>query len=303
MRLLIQKYAPAKINLNLRILRKRTDGYHDIETVLLTIGLWDQIVLQKRDDQKIQLEIENSNIPADETNLCYRAARLFQERYSEFSGCHLLLKKKIPDGSGLGGGSSDAASTLLGLNNLFDLPFTYNELIVLAGKLGADVPFFMRNGLAIGRGIGNELDYVEKQWNFYVLVLCPNYKISTRWAYENYKISLTNEEKNVILKNQFLNEIQIDNFFEFFVNDFESLVFEYYPELQELKQALYHQGAFFASLSGTGSAVYGLFHERGDVDKAKMFFAQKNCCFVALPVYTNESGIDMKATRIRTNES
>jgi len=282
----VQKYAPAKINLSLRILEKRVDGYHNIETLFLTIGLWDHLLLKKATDQQIRLKVVNSDIPADETNLCHQAAKIFAQDFSGFEGCHIILRKQIPDGAGLGGGSSDAAAALLGLNELYNKPFPLDRLTVMAAQLGADVPFFLKNGLAIGRGKGDNLDYINKKWDFSVLVLCPNYKISTCWAYSNYKIPLTNEEKNVILKSQFLYEIQIDDFFKVFANNFESLVFVHYPELKTLKQELYHRGAFFASLSGTGSAVYGLFRGDGEAESAKAFFDKTIHCFIANPIYT-----------------
>ena len=281
------KNAPAKINLSLRILDKLADGYHDIETVFLTVGLYDRLKIQLEDHHDIILQIYNSNIPSDETNLCFKAAKIFSDHYSEFSGCRISLSKKIPDGAGLGGGSSDAAATLLGLNELYGSPLDMSELSEIAIQLGADVPFFLRPGLAIGRGKGELLEYLNLDWNFWVLIVCPNFKISSCWAYSNCKIGLTKGEKNIILNSHILHSMQIDVFSKFFENAFESLVFPHFPELKELKSRFYAGGAVFASLSGSGSAVYGIFDTKRAAEVAAAKFNKKIKTFIVKPLSTH----------------
>ncbi len=250
---------PAKINLHLRILGRRDDGYHEIETVFQAIDFRDRLEIELIRENEVRIEVAGADLPRDDRNLCVRAARLFAEHCREFTGCQIRLKKNIPEGAGLGGGSSDAAATLLGLNRLFGNILDEGKLHSLARQLGADVPFFLKPGLAIGRGIGDQLEYVNTDWKYWVLLLLPTYKISTRWAYESAKLSLTSLEKNVILKGHILQEISPKDFKNIFVNDFEKIVFGNYPELRDLKASLLKMGAFFASMSGTGSTIYGLF--------------------------------------------
>ncbi|HDL18485.1 MAG TPA: 4-(cytidine 5'-diphospho)-2-C-methyl-D-erythritol kinase, partial [Bacteroidetes bacterium] len=238
--------APAKINLSLRVLNKRADGYHNIETVFLSIDVWDLLRIRLTTDRHISLKVENSTIPSDESNLCYQAAAMVSRAVKNFPGCEIVLQKKIPVGAGLGGGSSDAAAVLISLNELLGYPLGEKKIFNMAVKLGADVPFFLQHGAALGTGMGEKLQYFNVGWNFWILLLCPNFLISTSWAYSNLKMGLTNEEKNIILKGQIWQDIQVDVFYKVFENDFEQLVFFSYPELKKMKRKLYDCGAVFA---------------------------------------------------------
>lgn len=278
---------PAKLNLHLRVVGKYKHGYHEIETVFLPIQLWDELEIRKRNDGEIDLAIIDSDIPHDETNLCHKAAKLFAHSVDNFLGCSIQLKKNIPASAGLGGGSSDSAATLLGLNKLFEFPLRHNELFDLADQLGADVPFFLNPGLAIGKGKGELLEYLKYGWDLWILVVCPEFKISTRWAFSKYKIGLTKDKKNIILNSQFLNDVQVDVFYKFFKNDFESLVFSHYPELGKMKQRLYCEGAFFAGLSGTGSTVFGLFKDKKTAKLAEAVFKNEMETFIVKPINTH----------------
>lgn len=287
----VELRAPAKINLSLRVLGKYADGYHKIETLFLAVGLYDRVEIRRREDQNIRLQLEGSDLPGDESNLCYQAAHLFARHSRQFSGCSVRLWKRIPAGAGLGGGSSDAAATLLGLNQLFETRLPVIRLHQLAFQLGADVPFFLRPGVAIGRGKGQRLYYLDMNWDFWVVLVCPTYGISTRWAYNNLKIGLTNEKKNIILKSQNLRGIQLDVFYKFFTNNFEPLIYSRYPQLGEMKQRLYQQGAVFASLSGTGSTVFGIFRERKAAEKTATEFKNQVQTFIVKPLNTHSKPV------------
>jgi len=280
----IKLQTPAKINLSLKVLRKLDDGYHEIETLFLAIGLWDSLQIKLESHNQIRLKVNDSSIPNDEANLCYKAAKLYFEKFNGISGCNIILDKKIPFGAGLGGGSSDAAATLLGLNKLCHFPFKANELHEIAFELGADVPFFLKPGLVIGKGKGELLEYLNLDWNFWILLLCPDLKISTKWAFSNLKIGLTNEKKNIILKSLDWNDVQLNVFSEFFENDFESLVYSSYPKLGELKQRLYDVGAIFACLSGTGSTIYGIFPTKKAAEIAQEKFKNDIKTIIAKPI-------------------
>ena len=268
----IKCYPPAKINLSLRILFKRVDGYHEIETLLQTVNLTDSLEISLTNNHSIELNVFKSDIPSDESNLCFKAAELFSKEVKGFCGCKIELTKTIPDGAGLGGGSSDAASTLKSLNELFDYTLSNEKLFKLASTLGSDVPFFLREGTAVGNGRGDILTYVETTWNYPVLIVCPSFKISTSWAYQNLKIALTSQTNYNILLSLLSKGIKPTDFDKLFSNDFESLVFSKYPNLGELKKRLYQQGAFFAGLSGSGSSLFGLFFPSEQIQSLKSNF-------------------------------
>lgn len=283
----IKVYTPAKINLSLKVIQKLEDGYHEIETLFLAIGLCDILKIQLENQNKIFLQITDSSIPSDDTNLCHKAAKLFFKKNNRISGCKIFLEKRIPVSAGLGGGSSDAAATLLTLNQLCDFPLTIKELHEISFNLGADVPFFLKPGLAIGTGKGEILNYLNLDWDFWILLLFPDCKISTQWAYSNLKIGLTKEKKNIILKSLDWKYVQLNVFSEFFENDFESLVFSSYPNVGKLKQRLYDEGAIFASLSGTGSTVYGIFFTKKAAEIAQDKFKHDIKTIITKPIITH----------------
>jgi len=268
----IKCHPPAKINLTLQVLNKRYDGYHEIETIFQTVDLTDSLEIFRNESGSIELSVFNSDIPSDESNLCYQAVEYFSKEVEDFQGCTIELTKTIPHGAGLGGGSSDAAYTLMSLNKLFNNQLSIEKLFELASQLGSDVPFFMKGGTAFGRGRGEILSFTETGWNFPVLIVCPSLKISTSWAYQNLKIALTSQTNYNILLSLLSKGIKPTDFDKLFSNDFESLVFSKYPNLGELKKRLYQQGAFFAGLSGSGSSLFGLFFPSEQVQSLKSNF-------------------------------
>ena len=284
----IKCYPPAKINLSLRILFKRVDGYHEIETLLQTVNLTDSLEISLTKNHSIELNVFKSNIPSDESNLCFKAAELFSKEVKGFCGCKIELTKTIPDGAGLGGGSSDAASTLKSLNELFDYTLSNEKLFKLASTLGSDVPFFLREGTAVGNGRGDILTYVETTWNYPVLIVCPSFKISTSWAYQNLKIALTREPNCNILLSLLSEKLSSSDILKYFSNDFESPVFLKYPNLGELKDRLYQEGAFFAGMSGSGSSLFGLFFSNNQAKKAKISFQNQYTVFIAKLIAGNK---------------
>ena len=284
----IKCYPPAKINLSLRILFKRVDGYYEIETLLQTVNLTDSLEISLTNNNSIELNVFNSNIPSDESNLCFKAAELFSKEVKDFRGYKIGLTKTIPDGAGLGGGSSDAASTLKYLNELCDYTLSNEKLFKLASILGSDVPFFLREGTAVGNGRGDILTYVETTWNYPVLIVCPSFKISTSWAYQNLKIALTREPNCNILLSLMSERLSPSDMSKYFSNDFESLVFSKYPNLGELKNRLYQEGAFFAGMSGSGSSLFGLFFSNDQAKKAKISFQNQYTVFVAKLIAGNK---------------
>jgi len=253
--------AYAKINIGLKILNKREDGYHAIETTLSTINLSDIIEIETK-PSGIIIDSPGIDIPQEE-NLCYKAAVLLKENSNINQGVRIRLTKNIPIGGGLGGGSSDAAAVLKGMNKLFGLRLRDEELIELSTQLGADVPFFIKGGAAYARGIGNQLTFFNMP-KMQLAIYYPGYPISTSWAYNEYdKMTLTPlPETNIVEpepKGKKKKRMRIDFKLR---NDFEKVVFKYHPDLIDIKSNLLMAGAFFISLSGSGSCIYTLLDER-----------------------------------------
>jgi 4-diphosphocytidyl-2-C-methyl-D-erythritol kinase len=242
-------YPPAKINLGLHILAKRLDGYHEIETIMAAIPFCDILEITVADeDAFIQTGIE---VPSDgQPNLCQRAVTLLRQQQA-FPNVRIHLRKQIPVGAGLGGGSADASYTLLGLNGLFNLGYSENELENLAAQLGSDCPFFIDGGLQLAQGRGELLTKLEPLGKSVYLVLCnPKIHVSTANAYAGVRPLANRASLLETYKSKGIESIQ---------NDFESSVFQSFPEIQDLKNALLSAGAFYAAMSGSGSSVFALF--------------------------------------------
>jgi len=243
----------AKINLGLRILRTRADGYHEIRTRFQTIDLTDELEMEATPGD-VELAVQGATVAADRTNLVIRAAELIRSERAGLPGARMRLKKSIPIAGGLGGGSSDAAATLLGLNRLWGFPLELPELVDLAGRLGADVPFFLQGGLALGKGKGDDLESLPDGDSLPVCLVLAPYGSSTEQVYRlwDQRQPGTVEEGETEFSSEQENPRSVHN-------DLQEIVFSLHPELRLIHEHLYRAGAFAASLSGSGSSVYGLF--------------------------------------------
>jgi 4-diphosphocytidyl-2-C-methyl-D-erythritol kinase len=267
--------AYAKLNLGLRVLSKRPDGFHELRTVFQTISLADRLDIAWARSRTTRIEIEGSPEIAD--NLVGRAAGLVLEALKVHADIRFILEKNIPMGAGLGGGSSDAAAVLLALPALIGKPLAADRLAALASQLGSDVPFFIHGGTALGLGRGEELyplpDYPAARG---ILVL-PGIHSSTVEAYRDLSARLTsNSLQNKIKSFQeevwrggSEGQIAVDD------NDFEEVVFARYPELKHIKQRLRRAGAEPAAMTGSGSAIFGIFADEEKADRAKKSFPDK----------------------------
>ncbi|OGW15606.1 MAG: 4-(cytidine 5'-diphospho)-2-C-methyl-D-erythritol kinase [Nitrospinae bacterium RIFCSPLOWO2_12_FULL_47_7] len=251
---------PAKINLGLQIVRKREDGYHELETLFQMVSLYDDISLENL-PSGIELECDHPDIPRDESNLVVRAARLLMEMFPRRRdlGVRIRLIKRIPAGGGLGGGSGNAAGVLLGLNVLWDLRLRKNDLLLLAGKLGSDVPFFLFAPSALGKGRGEILSPIQQAKKFNIILISPKFPIVTSWVYRNLKLGLTKRENHINLLQKFYSHSDIKCLGAHLYNDLEPVVLHEYPEIQTLKDALRLSGAEGSLLSGSGSTVFGIY--------------------------------------------
>jgi len=244
----------AKINLGLNILRKREDGYHELETIFYPIGLKDGLEFIENKKNKINFTSSGLALDIDqEENIVVKAYRLLAADHS-LPGLDLHLHKVIPFGAGLGGGSSDAAFLLKGLNDHFELGLFVSQLKKYAVELGADCSFFLENKPAFACGIGEELQNIDFSLKGYFIVLVkPPFGVGTREAYAEIKPSLP--------KKSLLDSIKLspDKWQDCIVNDFEASVFPHYPAIAEIKTKLIDHGAVYAAMSGSGSSVFGLF--------------------------------------------
>lgn len=252
--------APAKINLFLRVVGRRADGYHELETLMCCIGLYDNLLLQMGTDQNV-LTCSNPDLPCDETNLALKAALSFNEALKADTAIAPLnlsihLSKRIPAGAGLGGGSSDAAAVLKGLNHYYESPFSRERLMEMALNLGADVPFFIDGKPAIATGVGEVLSPYSRLWPWGVIVVYPGFGISTVEVFKNLNLGLTKCEKR--LRYFPFKQGKLDMARHLF-NDLESVAAHQFPVIEKIKKELLNQGAKGALMTGSGSAVFGLF--------------------------------------------
>ncbi len=261
----------AKINLGLHVLSRRKDGFHNIETVFYPVGLSD--ILEVENADKIDREPSfhetgiSSGVPY-EKNLCYKAFLLLKDKY-EIPGTCIHLHKIIPNGAGLGGGSSDAAYMLIGLNSYYKLGLSKKELLSYAIKLGADCSFFIINKPVFAEGRGEKFSEIELSLkNYYLLIVKPPYSISTPEAYQTCNPSIPKYSLKEIIGQP------VAGWKEFITNDFEKVMFNKYPESIKIKEQLYKNGALFALMSGSGSSFYGIFknHPDDDIFRKKGFF-------------------------------
>ena len=256
----MQLYAPAKINLSFEIKGRREDGFHEIETLMAPISLSDRLTIERGESTGgIQFSCDDSSLSNGEENLVVQAARLFQRATKIGAGVEIALEKRIPHGAGLGGGSSDAATTLLGLNELFETHLARKDLIELAAKIGSDVPFFIHGSAAICRGRGEIVEPARLQASFNLLLVKPDFGVPTPWAYARWKDS--RELPGVNYASQKFSGAR-------FVNDLERPVFEKFVLLAYLKTWLCLQPEVGAALlSGSGSTVFAVMRDGADAEK------------------------------------
>lgn len=265
----------AKINLRLSILGKRRDGFHTLNTVLQTIDLHDDLFFDFEPAQtfNLQLNLSNPKIPADETNLIYRACQAFHKIHPLKHQVSINVEKRIPIQSGLGGGSSNAAATLIALSRFYDWPIPLQDLHRIAATLGADVPFFLEGGTALGTIRGDKIRKLDDWPDIHVLLVIPDVSCSTAAIYEEFdqRNLLTPESKSIKIRDVQRPESQRD-YVSLVENDLERVVFALYPELDSIKKRLLKLGAIAAALTGSGSAIFGLFSDAVGLDKAAKAF-------------------------------
>ncbi len=261
----ISVLAPAKVNLFLRVLGRRGDGYHDLETWMQKIDIYDVLELELRSGNQIEFSTDDTSIPTDETNLAVRAAKSFFQasKKKKASGLKIKLRKKIPVAAGLGGGSSDAGAVLRGLNDLFDREFSEKQLIDLARPLGADVPFFVvEHDAVFASGIGDIMHQVDSVRNCSFVLVNPGFFVSTAWVFQNLTLtSLSKNSKLSCFQKHKAESMSLQDLH----NDLEEVTSVKHSEIKKIKSSLLLAGASNVLMSGSGPTVFGIFEDNETV--------------------------------------
>jgi 4-diphosphocytidyl-2-C-methyl-D-erythritol kinase len=277
----IEVTANAKINLALAVKHKRDDGYHEIELIYQEVDFHDTLVVKKSISNKFSTD--SQVLQTESSNLCLTAAEFLQKKFN-IPGLDIYLEKRIPIGAGLGGGSSNAAAVLKGAMQLYDIEYSLKDLETVASKIGSDVPFFLYGGTAYGKGRGEILDQIQMFTDYQVLLVVPDIHISTHWAYKNLNLTLTRKNHDYKFKGFTFQNLDLSNFRSEFYNDFEKLVLKHHPQLASVKSELYDLGAEYVSLSGSGSALYGLYVSPSTAMKAGEIIGKRFKCLHCRPV-------------------
>lgn len=278
--IIINSYA--KINIGLKIINQKANKYHNIETVFQELEFHDELTISTS-NKRFQLSSNNIEFPISSSNTCAQAYIRLKKEFPELEGVKIHVNKNIPMGAGLGGGSSNAASALIGINKLYNLGLKKIQLRNISKNIGADVPFFIEGGTQVGKGIGDQLTQLKIKLPFIILLIFPNTVINTRWAYSQIRNKLEIPIKAV----KFADLIVKDEIpFQLFENDFEKIVFSTYPEIGLIKSKLLDNNARFASLSGSGSTVFGLFNDEADAISAELLFSKSYKTIITQPLFS-----------------
>lgn len=271
-------YSPAKVNLFLKVLRRRSDGFHDLHTLFMRVSLCDKLTFSKTSSD-IKIHSNSKNLPLDATNLCYMAAILLKERYGVREGVKIFIQKRIPFEAGLGGGSSNAAATLLALNRLWKLHLPQKTLIRLGAEIGSDVAFFVLNtSFAEASGRGEILRKINlPKLKIWLVLIKPDFGISTKEAYKALPAScLTPKKADVKMLVHSIQKGDFEALQKLLINSLELSQNNRVRSISKLKKELLDCGASASLMSGSGSTVFGIFSSKSKAQKAASFLREKN---------------------------
>ena len=253
--------ALAKINLGLDVLRRKEDGYHEVKMIMQTINLHDQIHMRKIEEDEIKIRTNLYYLPNNENNLAYKAAKMLKDEFNLPGGVSINLKKVIPVAAGMAGGSSDAAAVLFGMNKLYGLKLSMQELMDRGVKLGADVPYCIMRGTALAEGIGEKLTKLPAMPKCHILIAKPPINVSTKFVYENLHANDLKPEDHLPVDAQIeaLKEGNLEKLVVNMGNVLERVTVPEYPVINEIKQMMLDGGAIGSMMSGSGPTVFGIF--------------------------------------------
>ena len=277
--------ALAKINLGLDVIRRREDGYHEVKMIMQTIRLYDRIVMRKRRESKIQVKTNLFYLPENENNLVYKAAKLLIEEFKIQQGVQIDLQKFIPVAAGMAGGSSDAAAVLYGINRMFHLGLSLEELMERGVKIGADVPYCLMRGTALAEGIGEQLTKLSPVPQCKILIAKPAISVSTKFVYENLKLDENTVHPDIDLLIQDIETKNLADMAAHMGNVLESVTIPNYPVIAQIKEQMIKDGALNAMMSGSGPTVFGIFDDK---EKAEVAYKRMREGNLAKQVYLTE---------------
>lgn len=277
--------ALAKINLGLDVIRRREDGYHEVKMIMQTVRLFDRISIRKTKSEKIQVKINLFYLPENENNLVYKAAKLLMDEFKITQGVLINLQKFIPVAAGMAGGSSDAAAVLYGMNRMFHLGLSTQELMERGVKIGADVPYCIMRGTALAEGIGERLTELSPMPECKVLIAKPPISVSTKFVYENLKLDEHTQHPDIDLLIQDIESGSLKEIAAHMGNVLERVTVPNYPVIAEIKEQMIRDGALNAMMSGSGPTVFGLFD---DNEKAEYAYGRMREGNLAKQVYLTE---------------
>lgn len=281
--------ALAKINLGLDVIRRREDGYHEVKMIMQTIRLYDRITIKKTKNQKIQVKTNLFYLPENENNLVYKAAKLLMDEFQIQQGVQIDLQKFIPVAAGMAGGSSDAAAVLYGMNRMFRLGLSTEELMQRGVKIGADVPYCIMRGTALAEGIGEELTELMPAPECKVLIAKPPISVSTKFVYENLRLDENTKHPDIDLLVQDIERGSLKDMAAHMGNVLESVTIPNYPVIAEIKEQMINDGALNAMMSGSGPTVFGIFEKEESAREAAIALeATKKAAQIQVTEFYNE---------------
>ncbi|MCI7099174.1 MAG: 4-(cytidine 5'-diphospho)-2-C-methyl-D-erythritol kinase [Lachnospiraceae bacterium] len=264
----IRLKAMAKVNLGLDVVGKREDGYHEVRMIMQTVNLYDKIFISVSEKPGIRLKTNLNFLPVNENNLIYKAAKLLMDEFEIKEGVDIQLQKFIPVAAGMAGGSTDAATTLIGMNHLFDLGLSRRQLMERSVKLGADVPYCVTGGTALSEGIGEILTRLPDVPRGYVLVAKPGISVSTKFVYTNLKLDQLEKHPDIDAQIEAIRRQDFVQMARLMGNVLETVTIPEYPVVQEIKDFMMDCGAVNAMMSGSGPTVFGLYTNQIQAEKA-----------------------------------
>lgn len=268
--------AYAKINLGLDVLRRRPDGYHEVKMVMQTVDIYDDLFLEKTEKPGVELQIEGSELTAGKDNLICRAAELFMEEKGIAGGVKIRLVKRIPIAAGMAGGSSDAAATLRGMNELWETGCSAQELQKLGVRLGADIPYCVVGGTMLSEGIGEILTPLPAPPECVLLIAKPEISVSTKFVYENLHADTLKSHPDIDGMVEAIRRGQLEGITERMGNVLETVTTRTYPVIEEIKTVMKEKGAENALMSGSGPTVFGIFGQKEQAEAAAAILREKD---------------------------
>lgn len=263
----LQLKAYGKINLGLDVIRKRADGYHDLDMIMQMVDVYDDVILTKKDDDDIIVKTDALILPNGKENLAYMAAKMLMDEFKIRQGLEIEIHKRIPIAGGMAGGSSDCAATLMGVNRMFDLGLSKEELMERGVKLGADVPYCILGGTAIARGIGEILTPLPTPPRCHVVIAKPPVSVSTAFVYGRIQPDKIKKRPDIERMAEAVREQDLYQLAELLYNVMEDVTVPRYPVIQDIKDVMLREGALNAIMSGSGPTVFGLYDDKTKAEK------------------------------------